>query len=444
MEKLSIIITEDDNWYAEFIKHAISLTGDYNIQIVGTAEQLMKKLNTQPDIVTLDFNLPDAKGEKILEQIKIKCPESKVVIISGQEDVQIAVNLLSKGAFDYVVKNDESRNRIFQIMRNIKENHGLKKQIVELEREVRAKYSFKDILISNSKKFDGIYNLIEKASTSNINVSVFGATGTGKELVARAIHFNSNRAKDPFVAVNLSALSESLLESELFGYVKGAFTGANEDRKGKFEESGKGTIFLDEIAEINEGIQVKLLRVLQEMEISRVGSSKVISINCRIISATNKDLAEEVRKGNFRQDLYYRLMGLSIHLPKLMERDNDILVLAHHFSADYTKKNNLGRRVLSEEATNKLIAYHYPGNIRELKSIIDLACVLSDNGTIESEHIIFNDLSNGYVEMSDLDLTLKDRNKRLIENMLDRHNNNVRLVAKKLGIGKSTIYRLLK
>jgi len=444
MEKLSIIITEDDNWYAEFIKHAISLTGDYNIQIVGTAEQLMKKLNTQPDIVTLDFNLPDAKGEKILEQIKIKCPESKVVIISGQEDVQIAVNLLSKGAFDYVVKNDESRNRIFQIMRNIKENHGLKKQIVELEREVRAKYSFKDILISNSKKFDGIYNLIEKASTSNINVSVFGATGTGKELVARAIHFNSNRAKDPFVAVNLSALSESLLESELFGYVKGAFTGANEDRKGKFEESGKGTIFLDEIAEINEGIQVKLLRVLQEMEISRVGSSKVISINCRIISATNKDLAEEVRKGNFRQDLYYRLMGLSIHLPKLIERDNDILVLAHHFSADYAKKNNLGRRVLSEEATNKLIAYHYPGNIRELKSIIDLACVLTDNGTIGSEHIIFNDLSNGYVEMSDLDLTLKDRNKRLIENMLDRHNNNVRLVAKKLGIGKSTIYRLLK
>lgn len=444
MEKLSIIITEDDYWYAEFIKHAISLTGDYNIQIVVTAEQLMKKLNTQPDIVTLDFNLPDAKGEKVLEQIKVKCPESKVVIISGQEDVQIAVNLMSKGAFDYVVKNDESRNRIFQIMRNIKENHGLKKQIVELEREVRAKYSFKDILISNSKKFDGIYNLIEKASRSNINVSVFGATGTGKELVARAIHFNSNRAKDPFVAVNLSALSESLLESELFGYVKGAFTGANEDRKGKFEESGKGTIFLDEIAEINEGIQVKLLRVLQEMEISRVGSSKVISINCRIISATNKDLAEEVRKGNFRQDLYYRLMGLSIHLPKLIERDNDILVLAHHFSADYAKKNNLGRRVLSEEATNKLIAYHYPGNIRELKSIIDLACVLTDNGTIGSEHIIFNDLSNGYVEMSDLDLTLKDRNKRLIENMLDRHNNNVRLVAKKLGIGKSTIYRLLK
>ena len=164
----------------------------------------------------------------------------------------------------------------------------------------------------------------------------------------------------------------------------------------------------------------------------------------RIISATNKDLAEEVRKGNFRQDLYYRLMGLSIHLPKLIERDNDILVLAHHFSADYAKKNNLGRRVLSEEATNKLIAYHYPGNIRELKSIIDLACVLTDNGTIGSEHIIFNDLSNGYVEMSDLDLTLKDRNKRLIENMLDRHNNNVRLVAKKLGIGKSTIYRLLK
>lgn len=444
MEKLSIIITEDDSWYAEFIKHAISLTGEYNIQIISTAEQLFKKLNTNPDVITLDFNLPDAKGEKVLERIKEKSPETKVVVISGQEDIQIAVNLMNKGAFDYIVKNDDSRNRIFQIMRSINENSGLKKQIRILENEVRTKYSFKDTLISNSKKFDNIYHLVQKASTSNISVSISGATGTGKELAARAIHFNSNRAKYPFVAVNLSALSESILESELFGYVKGAFTGANEDRKGKFEEAGAGTIFLDEIAEINQGIQVKLLRVLQEMEICRVGSSKIIPINCRVISATNKDLAEEVRRGNFRQDLYYRLMGLTIHLPKLLERGNDILVLAHHFCTEYAIKNDLGRRVLSEEAISKLMAYQYPGNIRELKSIVDLACVLTDVEVIEAEHIIFNDLSIGYIDMDDLNLSLKDRNKRLVKNMLDRHNNNVRLVAKKLGIGKSTIYRLIK
>lgn len=444
MEKLSIIITEDDSWYAEFIKHAISLTGEYNIQIISTAEQLFKKLNTNPDVITLDFNLPDAKGEKVLERIKEKSPETKVVVISGQEDIQIAVNLMNKGAFDYIVKNDDSRNRIFQIMRSINENNGLKKQIRILENEVRTKYSFKDTLISNSKKFDNIYHLVQKASTSNISVSISGATGTGKELAARAIHFNSNRAKYPFVAVNLSALSESILESELFGYVKGAFTGANEDRKGKFEEAGAGTIFLDEIAEINQGIQVKLLRVLQEMEICRVGSSKIIPINCRVISATNKDLAEEVRRGNFRQDLYYRLMGLTIHLPKLLERGNDILVLAHHFCTEYAIKNDLGRRVLSEEAISKLMAYQYPGNIRELKSIVDLACVLTDVEVIEAEHIIFNDLSIGYIDMDDLNLSLKDRNKRLVKNMLDRHNNNVRLVAKKLGIGKSTIYRLIK
>ena len=183
---------------------------------------------------------------------------------------------------------------------------------------------------------------------------------------------------------------------------------------------------------------------MQELEISRVGSNKIIPLDCRIISATNKDLAEEVRKGNFRQDLFYRLMGLPIHLPRLIDRDNDILVLAQHFSSDYTKKNKIESVKFSDEAINKLMMYHYPGNIRELKSIIDLACVLTNNAIINAEDIIFNDLTNGFVDLDASNQTLKERNKRLIESMLNRHNNDVRLVAGKLGIGKSTIYRLIK
>ena len=286
--------------------------------------------------------------------------------------------------------------------------------------------------------------MIRKASVTNINVSIFGATGTGKEVAAKAIHFNSNRAKYPFVAVNLSALTDSLLESELFGYVKGSFTGANEDRKGKFEEAAKGTIFLDEIADISESTQIILLRVLQEMEISRVGSNKLIQLSCRVITATNKDLAEEVRHGHFRQDLFYRLMGLPINLPRLIERGNDILLLALHFSANYTNKNKEKPIILSEGAINKLMSHHYPGNVRELKSIVDLACVLTNNSFIKSEDIIFNDLSLSEQSLYYNDLVFKYQNKKLIESMLNKHNNNVRLVAQKLGIGKSTIYRMIK
>lgn len=444
MENLSIVIAEDDQWYAEFIRHAILLTGEHEVQIVGTVKDLNKILISKPDIITLDCNLPDGRGEKTLGQIKSKNSDIDVVVISGQEDIQTAINLLNKGAFDYVVKNDEARNRIVQIIRTILEKHSLQAQIGNLEKEVRKKYDFKDTLISNSKSFKNIYELINKASETNINVSIFGDTGTGKEVAAKAIHFNSSRAKYPFIAVNLSALSETLLESELFGYVKGAFTGADQDRKGKFEEANNGTIFLDEIAEISEAIQVKLLRVLQEMEISRVGSNKVTTLNCRIISATNKDLAKEVQKGNFRQDLFYRLMGLPIYLPKLIERDNDVIVLAQYFAKEYAQKNKTSVFSINEEAIAKLLSYHYPGNVRELKSIIDLACVLTNNSTIKSEDIVFNDLSLGFVDFDLENQTLKEHNRRLIESLLKKHNNNVRLVAKKLDIGKSTIYRIIK
>ena len=234
-----------------------------------------------------------------------------------------------------------------------------------------------------------------------------------------------------------------MIESELFGFEKGSFTGANERRVGRFEEAKGGTLFLDEISEVPLHIQVKLLRVLQEREISRIGSNKTIPIKCRIICASNKDLKKEVESGNFREDLYYRLMGLPIDLPELKYRGNDILHLARHFLDNYSRENKTNRFSLTEAASNKLKRYHYPGNVRELKSIIELACVLADENIIQEDNI---QLRETEVEMNILEseYTLKQINENIIRSMLSRHNNNVRLVAKKLGIGKSTIYRLLQ
>lgn len=443
MESLTIIVAEDDEWYARFLEYSIQLHGKHEIIRVTTAREALNAVRQKPDIVTLDYHLPDEKGDSVLRKIRQLSPETRVIVISGQEDVETAVQLLDEGAFDYVVKNDGTRNRLIQAIRNIQRQRELEGQVRNLEQEVRQRFDSRSAIISRSKALHPVYQLIDKAAGSSINVSVYGETGTGKELVAKTIHFQSPRAKHPFIAVNLSSLSESLIESELFGFVKGSFTGALSDRRGKFEEAGKGTLFLDEIAEVSEAIQVKLLRVLQEMEISRIGSSKLIPLQCRIISATNKDLAGEVRKGNFRKDLYYRLIGLPIFLPPLRDRDSDVLHLARYFIHEYCRENRRAELQLTEEAVQKLGQYHFPGNVRELKAVMELACVLADEQTIQAEHIHFNELSS----LHDLDMetmTLREMNERMIRSMLSKYNNNVRFVARKLGIGKSTIYRLLQ
>jgi DNA-binding NtrC family response regulator len=442
MENLTVLVAEDDNWYAGFLEYVIKLLGDHRVLRASTARETLDLLKEKPDIVTLDFNMPDEKGDALLQKIRRIAPDAKVIVISGQEDVETALLLLNSGAFDYVVKNEGTKNRLIQCIRNIAEHHQLKKQVVQLESEVRDRYELRSIIKSQSSAFNAIYRMVEKAAQSSIHVSITGETGTGKELVARTIHYQSSRARHPFVAVNLSALSEGLIESELFGYVKGAFTGATEDRKGKFEEAGSGTLFLDEIAEISLAMQVKLLRVLQELEISRVGSNKVIPLGCRILTATNKDLAEEVRKGNFRQDLYYRLKGLPIHLPALKDRDNDALFLAKYFVKEYCATNELASKALSEKAIQRIQQYSFPGNVRELKATIELACVLADHELIEDEHIRLDTGVTGFDAIEE-GLSLKEINARIVRSMLHKHNQNVRLVARKLGIGKSTIYRML-
>ena len=438
-----IFVVEDDLWYSKYLNHQLSLNPEYEVKIFNDPKSFLSAMHELPDIITLDYNLPDMNGSEILKKIKTVSPNTNVIIISGQEDIQTAINLLKDGAYDYITKDDNTKNRIFNIINHIRENIGLKNEINQLREEVIEKYDFEKNIIGNSSSIKNIYSLIQKASSTNINVSITGETGTGKELVAKTIHFQSKRNKQAFVAVNVAAIPRDLIESELFGHEKGAFTGANGRRIGKFEEADKGTLFLDEIGEFDLSLQSKLLRVLQEREITRIGSNSIVNIDVRIITATHKNLAEEVKAGRFREDLYYRLIGLPINLPALREREGDVLLIAKHFIQTFCKENGIKQKQLSIEAREKLLSYSFPGNIRELKAIIDLAIVMSEKDIIEVDDLTFM-RNNGPEDFLKEELTLDEYNQKIIQFFLNNNNGNVLNVAKKLNIGKSTIYRYLQ
>ena len=288
-----------------------------------------------------------------------------------------------------------------------------------------------------------MFNKINKSINSTINVSITGETGTGKEVVAKAIHYNSERKNKPFVAINMAAIPKELMESEFFGYEAGAFTGAISRTIGKFEQANGGTIFLDEIAELDLNLQSKLLRVLQEREVVRLGGTTKIKFDARLIIATHKDLALEVKKGNFREDLYYRIIGLPIALPPLRDRGNDTLLLSKHFISLFTKENKMKPISLSKESKNKLLRYSFPGNIRELKSVIDLACVMSESNEIEPDDLTFTCINSSELFLSE-EKTLKGHTTEIIMHYLKKNKNDVLKTAKKLDIGKSTIYNLIQ
>jgi len=440
---VKIYVVEDNDWYNRLLVHTLSLNPDYEVKGFINGRDFLSSLHEPPDIVTLDYRLPDMSGAELLKQIRQDHPGIQVILISEQEDINTVVELLKLGARDYIIKSNDIRDRLLNTVQNIRQEIGLLSEIKKLRREVQLKYDFKSSILGESKAMDVVYEMIEKARNTNITVSVSGETGTGKELVAKAIHYNSKRKDKSFVAFNVAAVPSELIESELFGHEKGAFTGASYRRIGKFEEADGGTLFLDEIAEMDASFQVKLLRALQEKEIVRVGSNQAIKTDCRIIVATNKNLREEVKKGNFREDLYYRLLGLPIELPPLRERGNDILILAKHFIGLFSRENNLPAKKLSSPAQQKLLSYSWPGNIRELKSAVDLAMTLSDHEEIEPGDMIL-ETDRQTFDVPDKELTLRDYELKIIKSYLNKYNQDIRLVADKLDIGVSTIYRLLK
>ncbi len=438
-----IFVVEDDEWYNRLLVHNLSLNPDYEIESFTNGKDCLSNLNKNPDVITLDYQLPDMQGLEVLKRIKAENEETQVILISEQDEIDVVVELLKYGAYDYIVKSKDIRERLLNTIQNIRNGVSLKREIVSLRTEVQKKYSYQNTIVGNSKATKHIFGLIEKATRTNISVSITGETGTGKELVAKAIHYNSTRAAKPFVAVNMAAIPKELTESELFGHEKGAFTGASSRRIGKFEEAHGGTLFLDEITEMDISIQPKLLRALQEKEIVRVGSNKPVKTDCRIIVATNQNLQDSVLKGLFRQDLYYRLYGFPIELPPLRDRGNDIVLLSKHFIKDFCNENNLLQKTLSKTAVEKLISYSFPGNIRELKSVIELAITLSDNDEISSEDILLG--SNALIEETiDKELSLREYNIRVVKRYLEKYDGNIKLVAEKLDIGVATIYRMLK
>ena len=339
--------------------------------------------NNTVDIVLTDFRMPEWDGYEVLKQIKKLNPGIDVVIMTAFGSVEDAVNIMKAGAYDYITKPidlDELENLLGRITEKrtlIYENKQLKEQLIEKFRV--------DTIISQSKKMEEVLNTVARVANSKATVLILGESGTGKELIAKAIHYASDRKDKPFITVNVASLPDNLIESELFGHEKGAFTGAVAQRIGRFEEANGGTLFIDEVGDIPLSVQVKILRVIQFGEIQKVGSNKTISIDVRIVAATNRNLEEMIKSQEFREDLYYRLNVIQINIPPLRERKEDIPVLIDHFIDKFNKQNNADIQGLDKKALDRLMKYDYPGNIRELENIIERAVILARNNVITSE-----------------------------------------------------------
>ena len=439
----TIYVVEDDDWYRKLLQHNLTLNPDYKVEAFDSGGSFLKALKNKPDVVTLDYKLPDKNGEELLKEIKAYDPAIEVLIISEQSEIETAVNLLKAGAYDYITKTEDIRDRLLNVIQHIRKNRSLKTQIQNLQSEVEKKYDFQSSIIGQSAPMKKVFQMMEKATTNNISVIVAGETGTGKEMVAKSIHYNSQRSKEPFVAVNMSAIPKELAESELFGHEKGAFTGAANRHAGKFEQANGGTLFLDEIGEMAPELQAKLLRALQEREITRVGGTESVKVDCRIIAATHRNLLDEMKKGNFREDLYYRLFGLPVELPPLRDRDKDVIILAKHFVENFCKDNNMAPKTFTKEALQKLMSYQFPGNIRELKSIVELSAVMADHEEIGAEDISFTQ-ADPVTDIFNENMTMREYELRIVKMYLKNHDDDIKKVANLLDIGQSTIYRMLK
>jgi len=379
MEKILVVDDNQDN--LELIGHLLEHEGIKYAFATSGIEALVKLEKEPYALVMTDLMMPRMNGIQLLEKIKDSWTETQVIIITAHGSVKTAVEAIKKGAYSYILKPFEPEDLILEV-RKVMDFVRIKRENSNLKLEL-ARVRHSNVMIGQTPQILAILELVDSVAATNATVLIMGESGTGKELVANAIHNTSDRKNGPFVKINCAALAESLLESELFGHEKGAFTGAIAQKKGRFEVADGGTIFMDEIGEITPALQVKLLRVLQEREFERVGGTKPTKTNVRIVAATNRNLAEEVKAGRFREDLFYRLNVISIHMPALRERREDIPALAHYFVEKYKVEVNKNISAISDKAMKCLMDYDWPGNIRELQNVIERAIVLAKRGALD-------------------------------------------------------------
>ena len=390
MGLIKVFIVEDDTMFGELIKMKLEENHLLDVMLFTSGEGMFREFHMQPDIVILDYFLPYKNGVQIIKELKELSEEVSVILLSGQKNVEVVVEAYNLGAKNYIIKNENALVQLDNCVKNLCYSINLKKEIESLKSQIIDHNKYSNI-VGKSEAIQQVFGLMQKIENSDVLTLITGESGTGKEVVARTVHYHSQRSRKPFVAINVAAIPDDLIESELFGYEKGAFTGASGRRIGKFEQANHGTIFLDEIGEIDFTVQKKLLRVLQEKKVSRLGSNKEIDLNVRVIAATNQSLGRLVKEKKFREDLYYRLQGFLIHLPPLRERGNDIIVLAKHFLKEFCESNNTVKKSFSSATLMELMKYSWPGNIRELKSVVERASLISEGEKITPEDLIYSE-----------------------------------------------------
>ncbi len=375
-----ILIVDDEDYMREVVRQALE-GADFEVDEAADGMTALAMLRQYPyNVIVTDIRLPGLTGDKILEEALSLFSETIVIVMTGFGNIQSAVEAMRKGAYDYLPKPFQLDELVVRVEKGLEEQQ-LKSENRMLRGELQNKYHFSN-LVGNSSAMQNIYRLIGVVASKNSTVLIEGETGTGKELIARAIHYNGPRKEQPLVCVNCGAIPSNLLEDELFGHVKGAFTGAHQHRIGRFEQANHGTLFLDEVSSMPMDLQVKLLRVLQEREFQRVGSPTTIKVDVRIVAATNSNLLDVVEKGDFREDLYYRLNVIPMHVPSLKNRRDDIPLLIQHFLDKYCTDQNLQPKCVSNEAMKCLMSYDWPGNVRQLSNSVEMAVALSGNRDI--------------------------------------------------------------
>jgi len=441
-----ILVIDDNETHATSVAEALEREG-YEVLVATSGEAGVEILETTPvDVVVTDLVMPGIDGMRVLEEALRIDPMIQVILVTAHGTVETAVDAMRKGAINYLLK-PAGLAEVRTVVASALERRGLVRRNRELEERLDEKFGFDD-LIGNSPKMREVFSIMRRVAATSVTILILGETGTGKELVAKAIHQNSPRKRKPFVALNCAALSRDILESELFGHEKGAFTGAVATREGLFEYADGGTLLLDEVADMPGETQVKLLRVLEDGEIRRVGSNKSIRVDVRVIAATNRDLTPAVDEGTFRQALYYRLKVVTIRLPALRERPEDIPVLIDHFLREFGERHAKGLRQISPDTRRILLRYPWPGNVRELKNCIENMVVMSagdvlDLGDIpEQIHALPPERISQAAVAAPMSLT--DAEKQLIKDTLELTRGNREETARILGIGERTLYRKLK